>query len=153
MYKLLTSEAVISLLRASNKKQALRKLSEAASRLIDKEIEALDIFDALVAREKLGGTGMERGVAIPHAKIKGLETPTGLFARLEKPLDFEAHDEMRCDLIFVLLVPEDDGQEHLKCLSRVARILHSTEICDAIRGAADADAIFQLLTESLREAA
>ena len=111
---LLTSERVVSSLRAPSKKQALQELSRRAAEFTG--LHERTIFDVLLERERLGTTGVGSGIAIPHGKLSGLEELLGVFARLEKPVDFDAVDEQPVDLIFLLLAPEAAGADHLKAL-------------------------------------
>lgn len=143
---LLEEGSVVATLRAGSKKQALQMLSERASGAIGVEDRA--IFDALQAREKLGTTGVGHGIAIPHAKIPGLKRIVGIFARMEKPVDFEALDDEPVDLVFVLIAPEGAGADHLKALARVARVLRDPSIAARLRGATDATALHTILTSS-----
>ncbi len=138
-------KAIIPNLKVSSKKQALQELASFAAKKIYRDER--EIFDVLLQRERLGTTGLGYGVAIPHGKLSGLEEITGIFARLEKPLDFDSVDDQPVDLVFVLLVPEGAGAEHLKALARVSRLLRNTEVCEKIRGSENADAIYALLSE------
>ena len=141
---LLTSENVYVSLRATSKKQALQELAHRAA-----AISGLDerrIFDVLLERERLGTTGVGKGIAIPHGKLAELERLHGLFARLEQPVDFEAVDDQPVDLIFLLLAPESAGADHLKALARVSRLLRDSVVCEKLRESDDAEAIFSLLT-------
>jgi len=104
------------------------------------------IHDVLAERERLGSTGIGRGIAIPHGKFAELSRPYGLFARLERPIAFEAIDHQPVDLVFVLLAPEA-GAEHLRALARVSRLLRDAAICQKLRGTDKADALFALLTD------
>ncbi|MEE8445337.1 MAG: PTS sugar transporter subunit IIA, partial [Alphaproteobacteria bacterium] len=99
-------------------------------------------------RERLGTTGVGNGIAIPHGKLPDLTRLYGLFARREKPGDFEAVDDRPVDLIFLLLAPEGAGADHLKALARVSRLLRDRTICEKLRGSDDPDALYSLLTES-----
>ncbi len=90
---------------------------------------------------------MGMGTAIPHGKVTGIARPTGLFARLEKPIDFEAVDERPVDLIFVLLTPEGAGADHLKALARVSRLFRDRAMCEKLRGTDNVDALTALLTD------
>ena len=137
--------AIIPNLKISSKKQALQELSAFAAKKLGRDDR--EIFDVLLQRERLGTTGLGYGVAIPHGKLSGLEKITGIFARLENPVDFESLDEQPVDLVFVLLVPEGAGAEHLKALARVSRLFRNTEVCEKIRGSENADAIYALLSE------
>ena len=90
----------------------------------------------LMQREKLGSTGVGNGVAIPHGKLPKLDKLFGLFARLDRPVDFEALDGQPVDLIFLLLAPEGAGADHLKALARVARLLRDPEVARKLRDVA-----------------
>jgi PTS system nitrogen regulatory IIA component len=96
-------------------------------------------------REKLGSTGVGSGIAIPHGKLAKLERLFGLFARLDRAIDFEALDGQPVDLIFVLLAPEGAGADHLKALARVARLLRDPDVANKLRDAHAAEAIYAVL--------
>ena len=141
---LLTSRNVFVSLRATSKKQALQELASKAA-----EISGLDerrVFDVLLERERLGTTGVGSGIAIPHGKLSELDGLFGVFARLEKPVDFDAVDEQPVDLIFLLLAPETAGADHLKALARISRLLRDRAVCEKLRAAGDEDSLFGLLT-------
>ena len=143
--ELITPEGVVPNLRATSKKQALQELARRASEITGLAERA--IFDVLVERERLGTTGVGNGIAIPHGKLASLTRIYGLFARLEKPIDFDSIDEQPVDLIFLLLAPESAGADHLKALARVSRLLRDRTICEKLRGADHPDALYALLTE------
>jgi nitrogen PTS system EIIA component len=88
------------------------------------------------------------GIAIPHGKLSSLDRVHGVFARLERPIDFDAIDEQPVDLIFLLLAPDQSGADHLKALARVSRLLRDQAVCEKLRGAQSGDAIFALLTQN-----
>jgi len=144
-FDLLTPQSVIPRLRATSKKQALQELSQKAAEITGLEERA--IFDTLLERERLGTTGVGRGIAIPHGKLARLDKVHGLFARLDKPIDFDAIDDRPVDLIFLLLAPEGAGADHLKALARVSRMLRDEALCDRLRGCTDAEGIIALLTD------
>ncbi len=141
---LLTSERVMSSLRAPSKKQALQELSRRAAGFTG--LHERTIFDVLLERERLGTTGVGSGIAIPHGKLAELDGLLGVFARLEKPVDFDAVDEQPVDLIFLLLAPESAGADHLKALARISRLLRDHAVCEQLRAAADDVSLFGLLT-------
>ena len=143
---LLTSESVIADLRVTSKKQALQELARHMAGLA--ELHERAVFDVLIERERLGTTGVGNGIAIPHGKLPNLNRLYGLFARLEKPIDFHAIDDQPVDLIFLLLAPETAGADHLKALARVSRLLRDQAVCEKLRGTDSAEALFALLTES-----
>jgi PTS system nitrogen regulatory IIA component len=143
---LLSSPAqVMPRLKVSSKKQALQDLARRAGEITG--IHERLIFDVLLERERLGTTGVGNGIAIPHGKLAEVKQMFGLFARLENPVDFEAIDEQPVDLIFLLLAPEGAGADHLKALARVSRLLRDRGICEKLRGADQAEAIYALLTD------
>lgn len=143
---LLTPERVIANLHATSKKQALQELARRAAELTGESERA--VFDVLLERERLGTTGVGGGIAIPHGRLAGLSTMFGLFARLERPVEFESIDERPVDLIFLLLAPATAGADHLKALARVSRLLRDRAICEKLRGTDNRDALFALLADS-----
>ncbi len=143
---LLNQTGVIPKLRATSKKQVLQELAKRAAEATG--LPERQIFEVLLERERLGTTGVGNGIAIPHGKLAGLQQLFGMFARLEAPVDFDAIDEQPVDLIFLLLAPEAAGADHLKALARVSRLLRDRGVCEKLRGANQADAIYALLTES-----
>ncbi len=138
--------AIMPALKANSKKQLLQLMSERASAISG--IPERDIFDTILQREKLGSTGVGNGIAIPHGKLAGVKSITGVFARLESPVDFEALDDQPVDLVFLLLAPEGAGADHLKALSRIARVLRDADTVAKIRGTRDAAAIHALLSDT-----
>jgi PTS system nitrogen regulatory IIA component len=141
---LLAAKAVVSALKASDKKEAIRGLTARLGALIRRDPN--EIFEVLLQRERLGSTGIGGGVAIPHAKLPRLEKLVGAFARLEKPIDFDAVDGEPVDLVFVLLAPEAAGADHLKALARIARLLRDPKVAEKLRTVADSDQMFGVLT-------
>jgi PTS system nitrogen regulatory IIA component len=141
---LLAAKAIVPALRASNKKQAIQELSGRLGALIGREPQ--EIFETLLRRERLGSTGIGNGVAIPHARLTKLEKIVGVFARLERPINFDALDGEAVDLVFVLLAPEAAGADHLKALARIARLLRDPEVAGKLRSLRDADEMFAVLT-------
>ncbi|HZU88853.1 MAG TPA: PTS IIA-like nitrogen regulatory protein PtsN [Stellaceae bacterium] len=142
---LITPRSVIAQLRVTGKKQALQELAKRAATMTGMAERA--IYDVLVERERLGTTGIGNGIAVPHGKLKGLARLYGIFARLERPIPFEAIDEQPVDLIFALLAPEDAGADHLKALARVSRLLRDRRMCEKLRGTDNADALYALLID------
>jgi PTS IIA-like nitrogen-regulatory protein PtsN len=143
---LITPAAVIPNLRATSKKQALQDLAKKAAELTGMAERA--VFEVLLERERLGTTGVGNGIAIPHGKLNELDRLYGVFARLERPINFDSIDEQPVDLIFLLLAPGSAGADHLKALARVSRLLRDKGVCEKLRGTENADALYALLTES-----
>jgi nitrogen PTS system EIIA component len=141
---LLAPNAVFPLVKAANKKQMLRELSAEAAKRVG--MDERKIFEILLQRERLGSTGIGHGVAIPHGKLPKIERIFGLFARLEKALDFEALDGEPVDLVFLLLAPESAGADHLKALALIARLLRDPNIAKQLRNSRDANSLYAVLT-------
>ncbi len=141
---LVAPQAVIPALKVNNKKQALQEIAARAAELTG--LGEREIFDVVQQREKLGSTGIGNGIAIPHGKLAKLGRLFGLFARLDRPIDFESLDGQPVDLIFLLLAPETAGADHLKALARVARLLRSSDTAKMLRESRDAEAIYAVLT-------
>jgi PTS system nitrogen regulatory IIA component len=135
--------AVVAGLKVNSKKQAIQELAARAAELTGQSEK--EILEILLQREKLGSTGVGSGVAIPHGKLPKLGRLFGLFARLQRPIDFEALDNQPVDLIFLLLAPEAAGADHLKALARVARQLRDPEIARRLLESTDADALHAVL--------
>jgi PTS system nitrogen regulatory IIA component len=141
---LILPRAIVPRARWQTRKQVISEMAAvmaSAGRLDQKTI-----IEALLERERLGSTGVGEGVAIPHARVEGLERPIGGFAHLRDPVDFEAIDERKADLVFMLLAPTDSGAEHLRALARVARVFRQESIRAALRRAQTADAILAILS-------
>jgi PTS system nitrogen regulatory IIA component len=143
---LLTPQAVMPALKVNSKKQALQELAARAAALCGRSDR--EVLDVLAQRERLGSTGIGNGIAIPHGKLPKLERLFGVFARLDRPIDFEALDGQPVDLLFLLLAPEAAGADHLKALARVARLLRDPEVARKLRESRDAEAIYMVLTTS-----
>lgn len=139
-------KSVMPAVKANSKKQLLQLMAERAAKITG--LVERDIFDTILQRERLGSTGVGGGIAIPHGKLPGVEEITGVFARLETPVDFEAMDDQPVDLVFLLLAPEGAGADHLKALSRIARVLRDSDIVSKIRGTADAAVIHNFLSQT-----
>jgi nitrogen PTS system EIIA component len=140
---LLAPNAILPALKVNSKKQVLHELAARAAVLSGQSERA--IFDVLMQREKLGSTAVGNGIAIPHGKMPGLTRLFGLFARLDRPIDFESLDNQPVDLVFLLLAPEGAGADHLKALARIARLLRDPNIAHKLRGSHDAESLYAVL--------
>ncbi len=147
---LLQSDSVV-ILKSSSKKQVLQELAKKAASLTG--LSERKVFDTLLERERLGTTGVGSGIAIPHGKLPELKKLHGVFARLEKPVDFESIDDRPVDLVFLLLAPEQAGADHLKALARVSRLLRDADNCEKLRGAVNTDGLYMLLIQNEAQAA
>lgn len=143
---LLAPGGIVPALRVTCKKQALQELANRASEITG--VEARQIFDTLLQRERLGSTGLGRGIAIPHVKFKQLKTIVCIFARLTDPIDFDSHDGEPVDLVFLLLAPEHASGDHLKALARISRLVREPSTLDRLREADDIAALKAVLAAS-----
>jgi PTS system nitrogen regulatory IIA component len=141
--ELVTSKHIIAGLRVSDKKQLLQELAHRAAEDLHSDVQP--ILEALQAREKLGSTGLGQGFALPHACLAGLPGFFGLFARLNRAVEYQAVDEMPVDLVFLLLIPENAAGEHVAALAAISRRFRDPEFTARVRKAKNADAIYGLL--------
>jgi len=141
---ILSEESVVVCTGLTSKREVLEKLSEQAARATGQDARA--VFEAISDREALGSTGLGNGIAIPHGKFPGISGVTAVFARLSEPVEFDSVDDRPVDLLMLLLAPMGAGADHLKALARVARVLRTEAVVDAIRLAPDGHGIYQILT-------
>jgi nitrogen PTS system EIIA component len=136
---------------APTKRAALAVAAEIAARAF--KLDAGQVLDALMDRESAGSTGVGHGVAVPHARMAGVDRIRGVFVRLEQPVDFDAVDEAPVDLLFALFAPKEAGQDHLRALARVSRLLRHGDLREQLRQARSADAILALLVQEAQPSA
>lgn len=137
---------VIADLRARDKAQLMAELSRRAAAIL--LIEPRSVGAALTTRERLGSTGLGRGFAFPHARLDGLDHFFGLFARLARPIDFDAIDERPVDLVFMLLIPENAGNEHVAALATISRRMRDQTLVQQLRTAVGAAEMYAVLTDA-----
>ncbi|GIK48339.1 MAG: PTS IIA-like nitrogen-regulatory protein PtsN [Alphaproteobacteria bacterium] len=145
---LVTADAILPRLLATSRRQAIQTLCETLARSAG--VEARAAFDAVLIRERLAGTGMGEGVAVPHAFVPGLTRPIGAFARLEPAQDFDALDGRPADLVFLLLSPPDRGADHLKALARISRFMRRADMREKLRAARGAEELYALFAGPAR---
>ncbi|MBW8813405.1 MAG: PTS IIA-like nitrogen regulatory protein PtsN [Caulobacterales bacterium] len=145
--ELLDRSAISLRVSATNKRKVLAVIAEIAARNFG--VEASDVLDALTEREAAGSTGVGHGVAVPHARLEGLQRMRGIFVRLEQPVEFEAVDDQPVDLLFALFAPKQAGADHLRALARVSRLLRQSELREQLRKARTADAVHALLVQEV----
>ena len=151
----LAGPAIADRSSADGKRQALAVVADVAARCFtqtrfsasDPAFKAADVLTALLEREELGTTGVGRGVALPHARLAGLDRMRAVFVRLEQPVAFDAVDDQPVDLLFGLFAPPNASSEHLRALARVSRLLRSGELRQQLRQARSEDAIYALLNQ------
>lgn len=145
--ELLDRTAISARVSAANKKKALAVIAEIAARNFG--LEPGNVLDALIEREAAGSTGVGHGVAVPHARLEGLQRMRGVFVRLEQPVEFQSVDDQPVDLLFALFAPKNAGAEHLRALARVSRLLRQGELREQLRKARSADAVHALLVQDV----
>lgn len=136
---LIRADAIVFRIKAQTKNEVLLAMSEAAVSAYGVDLSAT--LESTLERERLGSTGVGDGVAIPHARLKGLKSPAAVLALLDPPIDFEAPDGRPADIVVLLLSPEDAGADHLKALARISRLLRRQDMRDGLRAARSAAAI------------
>ena len=144
---ILAERAVLCCTGVTTKRQLFESLADRAAELTG--FSADDILDAITNREALGSTGLGNGIAIPHGKLAGLKGVTALFARLDQPIDFDSVDDQRVDIVMMLLAPTGAGADHLKALSRVARLLRTESAVEELRRTDDPLRLHTMLTAPL----
>lgn len=143
--ELLDRSAISLRVSGANKKKVLAVIAEIAARNF--HLDAGDVLEALSEREAAGSTGVGYGVAVPHARLDGLQRMRGVFVRLEQPVEFESVDDQPVDLLFALFAPKNAGAEHLRALARVSRVMRQAELREQLRKARTADAVHALLVQ------
>lgn len=143
---ILRPEAVRVMAAASSKKRLFQEIGDLAKSAFD--LDASSVVDALLDRESLGPTGVGHGVALPHARLEGLDQVVGGVVVLETPMDFGAVDRQPVDIAFALFAPSEAGVDHLKALARVSRTLRDSSVCAKLRANPDASTIYTILTEA-----
>lgn len=130
----------------TSKKRLFQEIGDIASQAYG--LGASDAVDALQERESLGPTGVGHGIALPHARLIGLDEIVGVFLRLERALDFGAVDRQPVDLVFALFAPKDSGVNHLKALALVSRTMRDAGVCAKLRANDDPATLYAVLTEA-----
>lgn len=144
--ELLTADQIVSNVTVNSKKRALElvsgMLAQAAS---SEELSELDIFDGLIARERLGSTGLGHGVAIPHGRFANLDRTVAVLVKLDQGVDFDAMDEEPVDLLFGLMVPQESTEEHLRLLASLAEMFSNADLRQRMRLCTTSDAMLALI--------
>lgn len=144
---ILKPEAVKVISEASSKKRLFQRLGEAAESVYS--LDGNQAAGALLERENLGPTGVGHGIALPHARLNDATAVTGVFFKLERPLDFGAVDRQPVDLVFALFAPENSGVEHLKALALISRTMRNADICAKLRANDNPTTLHTVLTEGI----
>ena len=143
--QLLSLDRVLIGVDVSSKKRLLEQLSELLV-MGDNNLDADQVFNSLLARERLGGTGLGHGVALPHGRLQGLQDTLAVFIHSGRGVDFDAPDQQRVDLIFALAVPEQAADEHLDLLAQLAGLCRDPEQREALRAAQSSDEVIAVIS-------
>ncbi len=144
LLQILSPENVVLDIPVTSKKRALEQMSLLFEN--HQGLERASVFDSLFARERLGSTGLGHGVAVPHGRVKNINSPCAAFARLAQPVAFDSPDGQPVDLILVLIVPEAATQQHLDILAEVAQRLSEPSVLEQLRREPDSMRIYEMLT-------
>lgn len=147
--ELIKPEFVVSGERVSSKKRLLELIGDIFSKGEEKVVQ-MEVFDSLQAREKLGSTGLGKGIAIPHGRLKGIEQAMVAFIQLDEAIDFDAIDGSPVDLLCALLVPEESTEEHLQLLAEVAERFRDDDFCNTLRQAGSTQQLYDALVGGTR---
>ncbi len=144
MHDILTPRRIAIHLHVSSKKRLLEEICALLAADTTSGVDSAAAFQSLLERERLGTTAIGHGVALPHGRLKGLQTPVGAFATLAEEIDCDAADGKPIKLVFALLVPEDAKEEHLQLLAQLATIFDNRELCEQLSRAVSQDAAYRL---------
>jgi PTS system nitrogen regulatory IIA component len=142
--KLLDPDRIACQQDSSSKKRALETLSQLLAGSLPDFTDG-EIFDSLIGRERLGSTGLGKGVALPHGRMKGLNVPVAALLTLEQGIDYDAIDNQPVDMLFALLVPEESTDEHLQILAQLAEMFSNDDFCSQLRKSRDAKTCLDLI--------
>jgi len=143
--EILTIDNIYCAIECSSKKNALEFIANELGKSYG--CGSQEIFDSLITRERLGSTGLGKGIAIPHGRMKHSEKTIAGFMQLKEKIDFDAMDNQPVDLIFALLVPENSTQEHLQILAKLAELFAKDQFTQQLRSSAAPEEILALLTQ------
>lgn len=144
--ELLPPEAVRVDVPCTDKASVLRALAHQAARRADLDEER--VLESLARRESLGTTGLGGGIALPHARIEGLAAPIACFARLARPVPFDAPDLAPVDLVFLFLAPEEPPSDLLRSLAQIGALMRRRDVPDRLRGADDPETVVRVLEDA-----
>lgn len=142
---ILTRERIRCKVSLSSKKAVLETLADMIAGAVG-TLTGQEVFDSLLSRERLGGTGLGKGIALPHGRSKNSFSTVAAFIRLERGVDYDASDRQPVDLVFALLVPEDSTEEHLQILAQLAGMFDKPEFLARLRKGDSAETVYELLT-------
>lgn len=147
MRSILAMDCTLSAVQCNSKKRALEIVSSAAAQHLPGH-SAYDLFERFLSREKLGSTGIGNGIAIPHGRLPSECKPVAVLVQFDEPINFDAIDNQPVDILFALLVPEQDCQLHLKTLALIAEKLSQKETLKQLRQATSDRQLYQVIIDA-----
>lgn len=149
---ILNQDCIMPDIKAMGKREALEEMvEELAFRFAGLNNNKEKLLEAILERERLGSTGIGYGVAIPHARLKGINSIAVLFGRSIKGVEFQAMDERPAHLFFLIAVPEDSNTAHLKVLARISSLLKDSEFRRRLMEASTQEEIYNIIVEEDRK--
>jgi PTS system nitrogen regulatory IIA component len=142
----LVEERIGCNVEATSKKRVLEQLGQRLAEAVP-ELNQDMVFDALLERERLGSTGLGKGIALPHARMPQITEALAAFVQLPTGIDFDAIDNQPVDLAFAMLVPLEATDEHLQLLAKLAQMFDEQDFCSALRQATTAHELYQLIQQ------
>ena len=143
---LLTAKRIACGAQVASKKRALELVSQLLADVHEAPSQT-EIFDSLLARERLGTTGLGYGVALPHGRLAAVPRARGALVKLAHGIDYDAIDKQPVDLLFALVVPKEATEEHLQILAQLAEMLHDPRLRERLRHASNADELQNALSD------
>ena len=140
---ILTSERCYCQLEGTSKKRILMSISEKLGQQFATLNES-EVFNSMMAREQLGSTGLGNGIAIPHCRVPHCQGIIGALITLKSPIDFDSIDSKPVDLLFVLIVPEEETDEHVKTLASLAALFNDPDFCYTLRQAQNNEDLYNI---------
>ena len=140
---ILTPDRCYCDVKGVSKNRLLKTISEKIEGEVN-YLQANQIFDSLMSRERLGSTGLGKGIAIPHCRVPSCNEVIGCLITLEQPIDFDAVDAKPVDLLFVLIVPEQKTDEHVKVLAKLAALFNDESFCTILRNTHDSGDLYNI---------
>lgn len=141
IHQILTQDRTLCHAPGSSKKKALENIADFIHSTLPR-IDSNELFEKLIAREKLGSTAIGKGIAIPHCRCSKVDRTIGCLVKLQKPIDFDAPDSLPVDLLFILIVPEEATEDHLQTLSQLAQLLDQSEFRNELRKSQSNEALY-----------
>jgi|SRR5690554_199945 len=139
--RILTQNLALCNVPGTSKKKVLENIADVLHDALP-ELDNTDLFESLIAREKLGSTAIGKGIAIPHCRSNKIERTVGCLVKLQEPINFDAPDDLPVDILFVMIVPEQATDEHLQTLAQLAQLFEQSEFRNALRKARSNSALY-----------